>query len=216
MFASFKTDRVCRGTQVLVADQPEGPFIPHSNGPVTPRSWECLDGSFFIDPAGNPWLIFCHEWLQTYDGEICALRLSEDLKTPAGWPQVLFSSSQAPWVQLYTLVSNGGNEIKSGYVTDGPFLYTLKNKTLLMLWSSFGEEGYAIGVSKSKAGKVVGPWEHNKEPLFKKDGGHAMIFRTFEGNLMLTMHAPNVPPMERPHFFKMEEIEENIRLMGEK
>ena len=37
MLATFKADGVRRGTQVLVADAPTGPFEPHSDGPLTPR-----------------------------------------------------------------------------------------------------------------------------------------------------------------------------------
>ena len=29
LFATFKAEGVCRGTQVLVADGPGGPFVPH-------------------------------------------------------------------------------------------------------------------------------------------------------------------------------------------
>src|SRR5690554_4562248 len=32
MFATFKAEGVCRGTQILVADRPEGPYQPHSDG----------------------------------------------------------------------------------------------------------------------------------------------------------------------------------------
>jgi len=52
MLASFKAADVCRGTQILVADNPLGPFRSHSDGPVTPRAWECLGGTLFIDDEG--------------------------------------------------------------------------------------------------------------------------------------------------------------------
>ena len=43
MFASFKSEEKHRGTAILRADSPTGPFIPWSDGPVTPQDWECLD-----------------------------------------------------------------------------------------------------------------------------------------------------------------------------
>ena len=43
MFATF-TDGL-RGTYILKADKPTGPFQPHSDGKVTPQEWECLDGT---------------------------------------------------------------------------------------------------------------------------------------------------------------------------
>ena len=45
------------------------------------------------------------------------------------------------------------------------------------------------------------------EPLFRKDGGHGMIFRTKEGKILLSLHNPNHTPQERPRFFEI--VEEN-------
>ena len=39
-----------------------------------------------------------------------------------------------------------------------------------------------------------------KEPLFTKDGGHGMLFRTPEGGLRLALHSPNTHLAERPRF----------------
>ena len=55
------------------ADRPEGPFAPISGGPVTPPEWECLDGTLYLSGEGRPYLVFCHEWLQVENGEMCAL-----------------------------------------------------------------------------------------------------------------------------------------------
>lgn len=210
MFASFKAEGLCRGTQILVADHPKGPFIPWSNGPLTPRDWECLDGTLFIDEYSEPWMVFCHEWLQVYDGEMCAIRLAGDLRTAIGEPVILFRASEAPWSTLYRFSTIVENNSKNGYITDGPFLYRTSNGQLLMLWSSFGEEGYAIGMSRSETGSVMGPWVHEEEPLFKKDGGHGMIFKTFDGLLMLAIHTPNITPDERAVFFELKEADGKV------
>ena len=53
MFASFKNLWRRRGTAILRAEMPEGPFVPWSDGPVTPRHWECLDGTFYVDEIGR-------------------------------------------------------------------------------------------------------------------------------------------------------------------
>ena len=79
MFATFKGDNTCRGTQILHATSPEGPFNVHSDI-ITPSDWECLDGTFYVNETGSPYMIFCHEWLQINDGTICALELSDILK----------------------------------------------------------------------------------------------------------------------------------------
>ena len=85
----------------------------------------------------------------------------------------------------------------------------MRNGELAMLWSSFGEEGYACGVCYSSNG-IKGPWKHQEEPIFKKDGGHGMIF-LFNGKTYLSLHCPNEPHMmERPHFYEI--IEKDGRL----
>ena len=131
MFASFHSPDRRRGTQILRAEKPTGPFVPISDGPVTPADWECLDGTFFRSKDGDPYLVFCHEWLQVHDGEVCAMKLTPDLKAAAGEPRVLFRASQAPWV--VPSVDKDGNK---NCVTDGPWLHRCPDGRLMMLWSS--------------------------------------------------------------------------------
>lgn len=206
MFASFKAEGVCRGTQILAADSPQGPFLPVSDGPVTPRDWECLDGTLFVDADDQPWMVFCHEWVQVGDGEICAVRLSDDLTSAIGQPHLLFHASEAPWAQE---VNSKG---RKGYVTDGPWMHRLANGELIMLWSSFGTGGYTVGVAKSISGDILGPWQQMPEPLYAGDGGHCMVFRTFEGELLLAYHRPNPTPDERPYFVRLRENGSSLEL----
>jgi arabinan endo-1,5-alpha-L-arabinosidase len=197
MFASFKSEQQPRATQILAAEHPQGPFVPHGKGPVTPASWECLDGTLYVDQGGEPWMVFCHEWLQVKDGTMCAVRLKEDLTESVGDVITLFSASEAPWVRPVR-----GDDT---YVTDGPYFHRSKTGELLLLWSSFGDEGYAIGVARSSNGEITGSWIHEQEPVYQKDGGHGMLFRTLAGELLLSIHLPNKQPLERPCFFHVED-----------
>ncbi len=192
MFVSFKSPDTCRGTSILVSDRPDGVFTPHSDGNITPDEWECLDGTFYLSGDRTPYMVFCHEWVQTTDGEICAVRLTEDLKAAAGTPILLFKASEAGWTRKHA----------GGYVTDGPFMYRLPDGQLLMIWSSFGDEGYALGAAKSDNGDITGNWTHAKAPLFAKDGGHGMIFTSLENETILALHSPNSKLNERPVFCK--------------
>lgn len=200
MFATFKAPGVCRGTQILVADHPLGPFVPHSDGPVTPRDWECLDGTLLVDGDGTPWMVFCHEWVQIKDGTVCALPLSPELDRAVGEPIVLFAAGDAAWVEPVESPRHG-----TGYVTDGPFAYRAKNGELLLLWSSFRGGRYAQAIARSRSGRLTGPWELDPEPLFENDGGHGMLFHTFDNRIMLALHTPNKTPHERPIFIELQE-----------
>jgi GH43 family beta-xylosidase len=201
LFASFKPKNGRRGTAILKSEGSGGlmgPFVPWSAGPVTPPDWECLDGTLYVDQGGKPWMVFCHEWVQVGNGEICAIPLSADLREAAGSPALLFRAADAPWAKA---LKRGERE---GYVTDGPSLYTANDGTLVMLWSSFGDDGrYRIGAAVSETGLVTGPWRQQERPVFAEDGGHGMIFRSLEGKLYLAIHRPNTTPHERPLFLEI-------------
>jgi arabinan endo-1,5-alpha-L-arabinosidase len=212
MLATFRRkDNNLLGTAVLVSDSLRGPFEPHSDGPVTPKDWCCLDGTLFIDDEGLPWMVFCREWQQVADGQVCAVRLTADLKEAIGEPAVLFTASQAHWPTSFQHARYPGQD---NYVTDGPYLYRAINGDLLMLWASFINNTYALGVSSSASGSILGPWQHDEKALFQSDGGHAMLFRTLEGKLMLAIHSPNQTPNERPHFLNVEDQNGKLTVLG--
>ena len=199
MFASFKNPDVRRGTAVLKAESPLGPFVPHSDGCVTPRDWECLDGTLYVDKAGKPWMVFCHEWVQAGDGEVDAIPLTDDLSAPAGEPRLLFRASEASWCKVMHHSSG-----VDGCVTDGPFFWRTADGTLLCLWASFSAGGYTEGVAVSSNGEIDGTFTQ-VEPLFMDDGGHGMVFRALDGQLYLTLHSPNAHLEERPFFHPITE-----------
>jgi beta-xylosidase len=201
LFASFKSESECRGTQILISNSPKGPFKLHSNGPVTPRDWECLDGTLYISKNGDPYIVFCHEWVQIKIGTICALKLTPDLKAPVGEPILLFRATDPAWAY----------KDKPTAVTDGPFLYRAQNGELLMIWSTF-RDSYLQAVARSSDGEITGQWSHDSRLLFEKDGGHGMIFKTFDGKTMLTLHRPNNTPDERPVFFEIEDRDGRLSL----
>ena len=129
MFASFKNEEERRGTQILVADRPEGPFSVHSPIPVTPRDWECLDGTFYVDKAGKPHIVFCHEWVQTDDGTVCERELSDDLTKAVSEPRELFKASDGkPWIRSHQKNEESGALC---YVTDGPYMYRSESGRLI-------------------------------------------------------------------------------------
>jgi hypothetical protein len=121
--------------------------------------------------------------MQVSDGRMCAIRLSADLKSAAGEKNELFRASSAGWVNAID-----GDQ----YTTDGPFLYRAGDGQLLMLWSSFHRGIYSMGIARSSSGNILGPWSHDEQPLYSDDGGHGMIFRTFQGRALLAFHAPGM------------------------
>ena len=219
LISSFRAAGGYRRCQCLAADTPRGPFQPVINAPCTPEGWHCLDGTLYEDRKGSPWLVFCHEWPQVQDGQIAAARLSGDLSRLEGDPLILFRASEAPWKftddRSPWLYTEPQPAIGWARITDGPFLYRAENGELLMLWSSFSNTGYAIGYARSVSGDIQGPWVQEKEPLFSQDGGHGMMFRTFEGKLMLTIHSPNITHKEHLLLFEMEDRNGRLNITNE-
>lgn len=201
MFITFTMNNGNRGTYILCADSPKGPFLPHSDGAVTPDEWMSLDGTLYINKKGEPYIVFCHEHVQILDGTICYARLSDDLKRTEGEITTLFSASSPFWA----------DEFKEGehYITDGPFLYRTKSDELIMIWSSFIDHKYAECVTRFKNGELSEEFEH-LDPILKNDGGHGMLFKGFDGELYFTYHTPNNSLDERPEFRKMIDTGESV------
>lgn len=129
-----------RGTQIFVSDSPLGPFKAFDNKPQTPEGWMALDGTLYVE-NNIPYMIFCHEWVEIVDGSIDYVQLSPDLSQPVGEPHKMFHASDAEWS---TGIRNK--------VTDGCYMHKTKSDKLLMIWSSFGAKGYAIGIAESESG----------------------------------------------------------------
>lgn len=93
MFATFKDSSVHGGTAILKSESPLGPFVMHSDRQITPKDWECIDGTFYVSPDGKPYMVFVHEWVQISDGSICAVELNldfEGIKKEAGVHYIQF------------------------------------------------------------------------------------------------------------------------------
>ncbi|NGP62493.1 family 43 glycosylhydrolase [Paenibacillus thiaminolyticus] len=207
-----------RGTGILVADHPAGPYRPHSDGPVTPRDWECLDGTYYEDGEGQRWIVFCHEWTELYEGKIKAIRLTKDLTSSYGEAVTILNAADMEWIRLF-----GDPRIeKEGYLTDAPFMYRARNGELIMLWSSYsvagyGDEGfggYTVAIARSATGTVEGPWSHDKQLLMDRNAGHSSLFRDFNNQLWLCTHYPDTPHgNERALFVQVEELENGLNIV---
>jgi beta-xylosidase len=194
-----------RGTTVSVSDSPEGPFtLLKTDGPVPPADFMTLDGTLYLDSAKKPWMVYAHEWVQKIDGTMEAVPLKADLSAAAGPPIFLFKGSDAPWLDAYLKADTR----ELSYVTDGPELFRTGDGHLLMLWSSFGPGGYIETVARSKSGEVAGPWEQ-LPPLLEVDGGHGMLFHSFDGRLLMVLHRTNTDA-----YAKIYEIEDDGDHLG--
>lgn len=201
MFVSLYSETRLRATQILKSETPMGPFLPFTDDAITPVGWQCLDGTFYVDKNGDPYIVFCHEWVQVKDGEIHAMKLTEDLTAAAGEPFLLFKASEPHWA----------DKSRETFITDGPFMYRTESGRLLMIWSTFTQSGYVQAIAYSDNDEIDGNWIH-EDPMFDKDGGHGMIFEDYNGKKYLILHSPNENPLERPVLFEITEENGTIKL----
>lgn len=188
-----------KGIYVLKSSSLLGPFLPYGKR-LTPADWSCIDGTVYVED-GTPWLIFSHSFEDSPSGDMCMLPLKADLSEAAGAVTKLFSAPEAPWARPVPFAKAEFGMEGDVYFTDGPCVKKLPDGRLIMTWSSWSEQAYAVGVAESESGSVRGPWKQRAAPLYPANGGHGMLFTDRDGKLWFTLHSPNDKYRERPVFY---------------
>ncbi len=174
-----------RASHILVSDHAQGPYLPMKDDIYLPADKPTLDGTFWIDKNGKPYMIYCYEWLQNGNGTIEKIELKPDLSGSVGEGKLLFKASDSPWSREKD--SNGND--KPNKVTDGPYLFKTGSGRLGMLWTSWIYDVYTQGVAYSKSGTLDGPWIQEEAPVSPPNFGHGMLFQTFEGKWLMSVHS---------------------------
>ena len=200
-----------RACHVLVGDSPEGPFYPMEDETYLPADQPTLDATLWVED-GQPYMIFCHEWLQNWNGTVEKIPLKPDLSgsIPEG-RQLLFRAFDSPW----SLDRNEDGTLGPHRVTDGPFVFKTQTGKLGMIWTSWRFQDYTQGVAYSASGKLEGPWIQEKNPITPPNFGHGMIFTTFDGKRILCCHSHRPSDSLRiPAYFLLDDSGDKIKVLG--
>lgn len=192
-----------RACHVLVSDKPDGPYVPMKDSIYLPANMPTLDGTLWIDKDKKPYLVYCYEWLQNWNGTIEKIELKSDLSGTIGTSKLMFRASDAPWSRE----KDENNNDKPNRVTDGPYLFQTKTGRLGMIWTSWIYDVYTQGVAYSKSGTLDGPWIQENDPITPPNYGHGMLFRTLDGKLLMSIHSHkniNGRYLRIPHFFEVD------------
>lgn len=191
-----------RASHILVSDNPDGPYKPMKDATYLPASMPTLDGTFWVDKNGKPYMIYCHEWLQNWNGTVEKIELKPDLSGSIGKGKILFRSSDSPWSR-----EKMGDKILPNRVTDGPWLFRTGTGRLGMIWTSWVFGDYTQGVAYSESGTLDGPWVQEKDPITPPNFGHGMLFQTFDGKWLMSVHSHkdvNGRYVRIPHLFEVD------------
>ncbi len=191
-----------RASHVLVSDSPEGPY--HLDGDVTylPPNKATLDATFWVDQDGKPYMVYCNEWIQNMNGTVEKIEMKPDLSGTIGEGKILFRASDSPWSR-----EKMGDKILPNRVTDGPWLFRTKTGRLGTIWTSWVFGDYTQGVAYSESGTLDGPWVQAKQPITPPNYGHGMLFKTFEGKWLMSVHSHKVVQgkyIRVPHLFEVD------------
>lgn len=211
-----------RASHVLVSDKPNGPYRPMQDETYLPDSIPTLDGTFWVDTDGKPYMVFCYEWLQNNDGTMEMILLKDDLSgslpyansTEKSGGKLMFRASDSPWSKE----RNDKGEEVANKVTDGPYLFRTGTGRLGMIWTSWIYKDYTQGVAYSESGTLAGPWVHEKEPITPRNYGHGMLFRTFEGKTLMSVHSHldiRGRYVRRPCFFEVDLSGDKLKIVKE-
>ena len=201
-----------RACHVLVSDRAEGPYRPMKDKTYLPANQPTLDATFWLED-GKPYMIFCHEWLQNWNGTVERIELKPDLSgTIDGTRKLLFRAFDSPWSRE----RHDDGSITPNKVTDGPFLFRTQTGRLGMIWTSWRFGDYTQGVAYSESGRLDGPWIQQKEPITPPNYGHGMIFTTFDGRRLLCCHSHNKingRTVRKPVFFNVDDSGDEILIL---
>ncbi|KQS30916.1 glycoside hydrolase family 43 protein [Dyadobacter sp. Leaf189] len=200
-----------RACHVLVSDKAEGPYVPMKDPTYLPANMPTLDGTLWVE-NGKPYLVYCYEWLQNLDGTIEKIELKPDLSGTTGNSKLLFKASESPWSR-----ENVKDKVLPNKVTDGPWLFRTGTGKLGMIWTSWIYDVYTQGVAYSHSGKLDGPWVQEKDPITPPNFGHGMLFKTFGGKWLMSIHSHksvNGRTIRYPHLFEVDFSGEKL-IVGE-
>ncbi|RXG24155.1 glycoside hydrolase family 43 protein [Leeuwenhoekiella marinoflava] len=202
-----------RASHVLVSNTPEGPYKPMEDEIYLPADRPTLDGTFWVDKDGKPYMIYCGEWLEKGNGTMEKIELKPDLSGSIGAGELLFKASDSPWSREK---DKNGND-KNSKVTDGPFLFKTETGKLGMIWTSWIYDEYVQGVAYSKSGTLDGPWIQEEEPITPRNFGHGMLFTSFEGKTLMAVHSHEVVNGNYhrvPHLFEVDLSGDKLKVVA--
>ena len=89
-------------------------------------------------------------------------------------------------------------------------------------WECSGPAGFLISMCREllilKVERFEGPWIQQEEPITPPNYGHGMMFHTFDGKLLMSLHSHRVGKNGRyirhPELFIVDDSGDKIKVLG--
>ena len=174
---------VGKSSVALVADNITGPYMTIDREAVLLDAREvAVDPTFCTDYLNVGYMIYCHDGRQNGDAAVQIIRFTENLGRRMGEAYTMFNASQVPW--------SGGTvdgKRKFSPIIESPCLFHCGEDVMGMLFTTYKEGEKRVGVAYSETGTLNGPWVVEGEPLVDEDVGGAMLFKDYDGTLVMVV-----------------------------
>lgn len=208
-------DIVRESCQLLIADSVCGPYKPlQADAPLLKADRACSGGTFITDEYNTGFLIFNHNWEQGFEGTTEIIMMTENLSEQIGEPYIMFSASQNNW----SIGEDSLGQKSWSPVMEGPFLFDTEGMELGILFATEIEGKSALGVAYSEKNHGLnGPWHIEPAPMLTGGYGQAMLFKDFDGTLVMVLHKECVVGGKTkyiPQLIEMDQQFDKLKIKG--
>ncbi len=174
-------DIIRSSCQIFVADSIQGPYKPiQAEKPLLRADHSTRNATFTTDEYNAGYIIYNHAWEQNNNETVQIIRLDEGFDIQIGEPYIMFKASHIPF-------ANSGN-VASSHIAEGPYIFKTEGAGLGILFLTEIDDTPCIAVAYSEIGGLNGPWVVEPEPLLKGNYGQPVLFRDFDGTMVMLMH----------------------------
>ena len=202
-----------RSCVALVSNSITGPYRTIDvAGELLDIREKAVHPTFCTDEYGVGYMIYNHDASQNGDGTVQIVRFSENMARRVGEAYIMFSASRNGW-------SRSANSEKNGFspVMEAPFLFVTDGGRMGIIFTTCIGDERALGVAYTETGHLDGPWVIEPEPFMTGNVGSAMMFKDYDGTLVMAVQKDTVIDGKQrhlPRLYKMESQFEKLQIKG--
>lgn len=202
--------------EIFASDKITGPYEQlTANVPLLSPEYMAVHPTFCEDESNVGYLIYNYAAEQSGNATVQIIRLGKKMNVQVGEPYIMFRASQNSWSSA---VSDSGEKVFSP-IMQAPFMFDTRGGELGILFDTTIDGVSAIGVAYTeKDHGLNGPWHIEQQPLLTGGVGGPMLFKDYDGTLVMAMHKDTVVDGIKksiPQFIKMDSQFDKLKVKGQ-